>query len=224
MPEPSQQQSKPRSSATAYVVAAAGLGLVLGVTAAFTVDRAQVDPPRISDALSTHTSSLGALPVVYAATNPSLLSQVDNQKKAGGASPLLRPAGETAAKNPVHTHKRHRLHRLLKWKAGARRRPYISPNISAAANGPTGLELATAAAAAGPFFLGIEGDVTVASFDAHTGTIDTYEGSTFMLAKAGENNAIPWDDFPFNVHYRCDETRHCTMVRHGATATVKLVQ
>jgi hypothetical protein len=245
MQEPSQQQPKPRSSAgyrplvpddtkalgssaTAYVAAAAGLGLVLGVTVAFTVGHAQVDPSRVSNALSTHTSSLNALPIVYAATNPSLLSQVDKQKKAGGTSPLLLPASETTAKKPVRAHKRHRLHRLLNWKRGngnaARRRPYVSPNPPAAAGAPTGLELATAAAAAGPFFLGIEGDVTVASYDAHTGTIDTYEGSTFMLAKAGENNAIPWDDFPFNVHYRCDETSNCTMVHHGATANVKLVQ
>ncbi len=89
---------------------------------------------------------------------------------------------------------------------------------------PTGLQLATAAAATGPFFLGIEGDVTIADYDAGTGSIQTYEGNNFLLAKASEPSAIPWEDFPFNVHYRCDEGGNCTLAHHGATASARLTR
>jgi hypothetical protein len=129
----------------------------------------------------------------------------------------------------VGAHKKHGLHRLWNWKRGsgkktAHRRPYVSPTPAPEPDPPTGLELATAAAAAGPFFLGIEGDVTVANYDAGTGAIQTYEGSNFLLAKAGEPSAIPWEDFPFNVHYRCDEGGNCTLVHHGAAASARLTR
>ena len=83
--------------------------------------------------------------------------------------------------------------------------------------------VATAAAAQGPFFVTIEGDVTIASYDVAMGTIGTREGSAFVLDKTGgQPNAIAWDDYPFNVHYRCDGNANCTLVHRGATASAKM--
>jgi hypothetical protein len=209
------------NSPTACVAAAVGLGLVLGVGIAVTAGHAAA--PQVSAALSTHTSGLSAIPAVYAATTPSLLSQVDTQKKASVGTPSLQASDKSTSKSARAT-KKHRLHRLWNWKKGARRKPYVSPTPVPEPDAPTGLELATAAAAAGPFYLGIEGDVTIANYDAGTGAIQTYEGSNFLLAKASEPSAIPWQDYPFNVHYRCDESGNCTLVHHGATASARLTR
>jgi len=247
MIDPSQQQPNPRNSAgyrplvpqeltkglgnspTAYVAAAVGLGLVIGVTMGLVGGHSNAAAPRVSEALSTHASGLSPVPAVYAATTPSLLSRVDTKKKAVTDTPSLLQAGDTSTMKSVGAHKKHGLHRLWNWKRGsgkktAHRRPYVSPTPAPEPDPPTGLELATAAAAAGPFFLGIEGDVTVANYDAGTGAIQTYEGSNFLLAKAGEPSAIPWEDFPFNVHYRCDEGGNCTLVHHGAAASARLTR
>jgi hypothetical protein len=242
MLDSSQQQPNPRTSAgyrplvpveltkglgntpTAYVAAAAGLGLMIGVGIALTVGHANAGAPRVSEALNTHTSGMSPIPAVYAATTPSLLSQVDTKKKSYTGAPSLLQASDNSTKKSAGAHKKHRLHRLFNWKKGAHRKPYVSPAPVAVADAPTGLELATAAAAAGPFYLGIEGDVTIANYDAGTGAIQTYEGSNFLLAKAEEPSAIPWQDYPFNVHYRCDESGNCTLVRHGATASARLTR
>ncbi|MGD0629167.1 MAG: hypothetical protein ABR987_07435 [Terracidiphilus sp.] len=246
MIDSSQQQPNPRNSAgyrplvpqefskglgnspTAYVAAAVGLGLVIGVTMGLAGGHSNAAAPRVSDALSTHSSGASPIPAVYAATTPSLLSQVDTKKTAVTDSPTLLQASDNSTRKSAGGHKKHRLHRLWHWKKGgkngAHRKPYVSPTPVAEPDPPTGLELATAAAAAGPFFLGIEGDVTVANYDAGTGAIQTYEGSNFLLAKAAEPSAIPWQDFPFNVHYRCDESGNCTLVHRGATASARLTR
>jgi hypothetical protein len=247
MIDPSQQQPNPRTPAgfrplvpqeltkglgnspTAYVAAAIGLGLVIGVTMGLAGGHSNAAAPRVSDALSSHTSRLSPIPAVYAATTPALLSQVDTKKKAATDTPSLLRTSDTSTKKSAGAHKKHGLHRLWNWKKGsgkktAHRRPYVSPTPVPEPDPPTGLELATAAAASGPFFLGIEGDVTVADYDPGTGAIQTYEGSNFLLAKASEPSAIPWQDFPFNVHYRCDESGNCTLVHHGATASARLAR
>ena len=220
------------TSTYGYVAAAVGLGLVIGVAVASTAGHAKVAAtPQASAALSTHTSGLGMLPASYAGPAPSLLSQVDNQKKAGSGSGLFTTVSDTSSTKSAKAHKRRRLHKLLDWKKsnrdhkGAKRESYVSPDPAPPADEPTALQLATAAAAAGPFFLGIQGDVTVANYDAATGTIETYEGETYLLAKNNlEGSAIPWQDYPFNVHYRCDEIGNCTLFHSGASAAAKLTR
>jgi hypothetical protein len=248
MQDPNQEQPKPRNaagyrplvpvelstdvgnSAIAYVATAAGIGLLVGVGIAFTAHHSKpAAPPRVSAALTTHTSAAGTVPPVYAATASSHLREVENQKKAAAAAPRSSPVSKQSTSNATPVHKKNRIHKLWKWAKGSgnrkapRRKPYVSPNPPAPADAPTALELATAAAAQGPFFVAIEGDVTVASYDVAMGTIGTREGSTFVLDKTGsENGAIPWDDYPFNVHYRCDGDGNCTLVHHGAAASAKM--
>jgi hypothetical protein len=248
MQEPSQESPKPRNSAgyrplvpaeltrgtgnaaAAYVAAAAGLGLMVGVVVAFTAGRAQgTDVPRVSEALATHTSGLTALPAAYTGPAPSLLNRVEPLKKADAGSPLPTPVRQDSTTKAADGHKKHRMHRRWPWRKGkhngAKRAPYVSPNPPAPADSPTALEMATAAAANGPFFVGIEGEVTVAGYDVADGKIQTYEGSKFILDKgAVASGAIPWQDFPFNVHYRCDESGNCTLVRGGATEIARLTR
>ena len=248
MQETSQEPSKPKNpagyrplvpeelsrsgsnSAAAYVAAAAGLGLVAGIAIAFGLGHGTgaqgVGAPRVSEALSTHTSGLTALPAVYTGPAPSLLSKVDPQKKAVVNAPALIPVDQDSTKKAAGPHKKHRSHRLWPWhkRKGntAKRTPYVSPNPQPA---PTALELATAAAASGPFFVGIEGEVTVANYDVAAGKIQTYEGSNFLLDRTSAgSSAIPWQDFPFNVHYRCDESGNCTLVHGSATAIARLTR
>ena len=66
----------------------------------------------------------------------------------------------------------------------------------------------------------IEGNFTVASYDASSGTIETNDGRTFavgMTVVAG--NASTWDDSGSNVHYRCSQTGSCTLSGSGIFAS-----
>ena len=248
MQDPNQEQPKPRSSAgyrplvpvdfsksngsstVASLAAAAGIGLLVGVGIALTAHHSKPSaPPKVSEALGTHTSGASPIPSVYAATTSSLLSTVDTQNKPIGASSQLSPTGRNSTVKANAVQKKSSAHKLLNSNKGlgnrkaARRKPYVSPNPPAPADAPTAMELATAAAAQGPFFVGIEGDVTVASYDVAMGTIGTYEGSIFILDKTGsQSDTIPWDDYPFNLHYRCDGSGSCTLARRGATAIAKM--
>ena len=248
MEDPHQEQPKPGNSAgyrpfvpvdrskeignstISYVAAAAAVGLLVGVGIAFTAHHSKAGaPPRVSQALATHTSGASPVPPVYAAATSSLLSQVENQKKAASEAPRSSPVSKQSTSNATPAHKKSGIHKLWKWAKGSgsrkapRRKPYVSPNPPSPADAPTALELATAAAAQGPFFVAIEGDVTVASYDVAMGTIGTREGSAFVLDKTGgQPDAIPWDDYPFNVHYRCDGDGNCTLVHQGAAASAKM--
>jgi hypothetical protein len=72
------------------------------------------------------------------------------------------------------------------------------------------------AVAARPASFMIEGDVTVADYDALAGLIETHEGKTFTVAKVtDESNGISWADSMASVHYRCDQSGSCTLFHAG---------
>ena len=65
----------------------------------------------------------------------------------------------------------------------------------------------------------VEGDFTVASYDASNGTIETNDGRTFavgMTVVAG--SASTWNDSGSNLHYRCNTTGVCTLFGPGIFA------
>jgi len=211
------------------IAAAAGVGLLIGLGFAFTAHHSKSSAPKVSEALAaTHTSGAGSVPTVYAATNTSLLNEVENPKKTAAPPSQLSLAARQSDGKTVPAHKQSGLHKLWSWAKGsashrARRKPYVSPNPLAPIDAPTALELANAAAAQGPFYVGIEGDATVASYDETAGTIGTYEGSNFILDKtAAANGEIAWDDYPFHVHFHCDGSGTCTLAHHGATASARM--
>jgi hypothetical protein len=67
-----------------------------------------------------------------------------------------------------------------------------------------------------PFSFSLEGNVSVANYDAATGIVDTYEGETFALdQRASEDKTISWLEYPADVHYRCDQFWNCTLFHAG---------
>jgi hypothetical protein len=64
-----------------------------------------------------------------------------------------------------------------------------------------------------------EGDATVVSYDATGDTITTDDGRTFVIgATVSASNAVSWQDYRSNVHYRCDQNGNCSLVRTGVIA------
>jgi hypothetical protein len=223
------------NAAYGYVAAAAvGMGMLVGVAVAVTTSQARVSAaPRMADSLSTHTCGLSMLPASYVGTTASLLSRIEPvDKPRAGSSQLLNLDDQGTHK---HSHKKHGLKKLLNWKKSEKgpraqkRMAYVSPKTQVAettpVDQPTALELAVAAAARGPFYLGIQGDVTVANYNATTGTVQTYEGETYQLAtNSSSTNSIAWQDYPFNVHYRCDGGGNCMLSHAGVSAIAKLAR
>jgi hypothetical protein len=231
MKDASQQQTGPRSSrglckqsssrlpkgvgnaAYSAVAAAAGLVLLAGVAFAVTGCHAKVAPaPSKPAAHTTQPAGPIALPASKPAPSSALVSPVDSQKKTS-ANKTHTPSELLALNKIAGDHK------------SAKRPPYVPQTPPASATEESSaLHLATSAAA-GPFVLCIEGDVRVANYDAGSGTIETYERQTYVLnPKAGASGTIPWQDFPINVHYRCDQPGNCTLYRRGETASAKLIR
>jgi len=74
-------------------------------------------------------------------------------------------------------------------------------------------------AAAKPASLYTEGDLTVADFDATDGTLQASDGRTFVLGTTvAANYATSWDSYHSVVHYRCDQSGSCVLMRAGAVA------
>jgi hypothetical protein len=70
-------------------------------------------------------------------------------------------------------------------------------------------------AAITPVFM-IEGDATVADFDANTGMVETRDGKNFSIGTAlTATNVNSWQDYFGHVHYRCDPGGNCTLSRAG---------
>lgn len=66
-----------------------------------------------------------------------------------------------------------------------------------------------------PVFM-IEGDATVADFDANTGMVETRDGKSFSIgASVTATNVNSWQDYFGHVHYRCDPGGNCTLTRVG---------
>ena len=64
-----------------------------------------------------------------------------------------------------------------------------------------------------------EGDLTVAAYDAAGNSIETSDGRTFVIgASVTVSSATPWQDYRSDVHYRCDQSGSCTLMRPGAIA------
>lgn len=65
----------------------------------------------------------------------------------------------------------------------------------------------------------IEGDDSIVEYDVAKGTIETRSGKTFFIyKKSGEVVDSRWQDYPVNIHYRCDLTSTCTLMSAGAGA------
>ena len=65
----------------------------------------------------------------------------------------------------------------------------------------------------------IEGDDAIVEFDVNRGVIETSGRKTFFLDKTSMGSASPvWQEYPVNIHFRCDQSSNCTLMHAGAGA------
>jgi hypothetical protein len=63
----------------------------------------------------------------------------------------------------------------------------------------------------------IEGDDAIVDFDTSHGVIQTRGRKTFLVDKATAAGAdAGWQDYPVSIHYRCDQSSSCMLMRSGA--------
>jgi len=65
----------------------------------------------------------------------------------------------------------------------------------------------------------IEGDDAIVEFDVNRGVIVTSGRNTFFFDKTSKVSADPvWQEYPVNIHFRCDRSSDCTLMHAGAGA------
>jgi hypothetical protein len=65
----------------------------------------------------------------------------------------------------------------------------------------------------------IEGDDTIVDFDTSRGIIETGAGKFFFIDKSGgAASDYRWQDYPVEIHYRCDQGSECILMHAGAGA------
>lgn len=65
----------------------------------------------------------------------------------------------------------------------------------------------------------IEGDDTIVDFDASRGIVETSAGKVFFIDRAGGAvSESRWQDYPVEIHYRCDRSSECILMHPGAGA------
>jgi hypothetical protein len=62
----------------------------------------------------------------------------------------------------------------------------------------------------------VEGDDAIVDFDAAQGVIETRGRKTFFVARmGGAATNSRWQDYPVNIHYRCDRSSSCILMSPG---------
>lgn len=218
-------------AALGYIAVAAAFGMMIGlVLAVFSAHARVAAAPQTATPSNVQAASIGAPAANPSGSAPSLHIQTKHPHALAAALSKIVPFNGRPALRRTGLHRTRGLHTFFDWRKNSRehkakRRPYVSPNPTPAPDTPTALQLATAAAASGPVILGIQGDATIASFDSATGTVQTYEGATYLLAKSSaDNGTIAWENYPFNIHYRCDEIGNCKLSHGGVSAIAKLAR
>ena len=65
-----------------------------------------------------------------------------------------------------------------------------------------------------------EGDLTVTDYNASSGTIESSDGRTFLVGPTVTvSNATSWNEYRAGVHYRCDQSGSCMLMRPGVVAS-----
>jgi len=65
----------------------------------------------------------------------------------------------------------------------------------------------------------VEGDDAIVDFDASRGIIETSAGKVFYIDKSGgAASSSKWQDYPVEIHYRCDRGSDCILMHSGAGA------
>jgi hypothetical protein len=186
---------------------------------------APVSPSKASASVSASVASAPVSPQVAKAVQAPPLERQSVQPKSARVSDAQNPApAETLAVNTVTV-----VHENLSGEELTAEKPHFARRTTHAGDSlhapllgripvqmPPGIAAPELEHAADTFAFTVEGDVTVANYDDVTKTIDTYEGETIALAPtASDSSVITWQNFTSNVHYKCDQTGNCTLVKGG---------
>ncbi|MGA2050316.1 MAG: hypothetical protein ABSG96_21655 [Terracidiphilus sp.] len=69
-----------------------------------------------------------------------------------------------------------------------------------------------------PARFAIEGDDELVGYDPSKGVLQTSARKTFLVnATTVNGNSHGWQDWPANIHYKCDLNASCTLTRSGAS-------
>jgi hypothetical protein len=205
-----------------FAAIAIAFGLVFGVAAAATFGNQPGTLPSPSVASSDSNAAVLTTPAVYHATHASTVSSRTEQKTNTNSSTAVLPVTLKTSNShkTVSSHHRRAAHKAAVTNHSnslASNAPAAAPKAPVvAAFVPVREPLRVIEPPVGLFFM--EGDATVADFDAQMGRIETDEGKTFLIEKtASDGIAAPWQDYHSNVHYRCDQTGNCTIRGAGVT-------
>ncbi len=223
-PPPARQRGNLLPLALAYMVMGCALGTVAGTGLAMATLHPgnptlvfQDAPPVEANATVEHVVT--AAPQVTATVQPA----VETSRAASVPASISKPSPiQTAAVSvPVTPNQTHAHHGNGQIKAIAR--PVVPAEIATVPNHtPSQVEAgapqlpAVVSAGTENYKFFSEGDVTVADFNAITGTIESYEGRTFVIgASAAASAAASLEDSGSSIHYRCDQSGNCTLMRAG---------
>jgi hypothetical protein len=192
-----------------YAAIGVALGIVAGTALAASpwFGNTQAGAPNLGQVTARAAESKPA-PAPIASQTP----KIDLAAQSQGMD-LLSAAVKGAAVNTPAVRTSSARKRLSPWRRASftfrshrlRRTPAIS-------HMPPSLAAARVSYAVERYTFVVEGDVTVVDYDASLGTIETHEGKTFVI---GRTAAESWQDYRANVHYRCDQSGTCTLMRAG---------
>lgn len=75
---------------------------------------------------------------------------------------------------------------------------------------------ATSKTAAKLLSFSVEGDDAIVDFDVSRGVIETSGRKTFFIARtSGVAASSRWQDYPVNIHFRCDRSSNCILMSPG---------
>ncbi len=123
------------------------------------------------------------------------------------------PVKASAAHRPTASVRLH-----ARWKRLGRRHHHLRHGLQNRLVAAVALQWAVKAVASPPpaeapqtSAFTVEGNVTIANYDASSGLIETYEGESFAL----DASVKPLEDNPADLQYRCDQSWNCTLSRNG---------
>ena len=205
--------------------------VVMGATLGALVGTAFAASPFTANLLTLpgswgQASSFGSqMPTVPAAQASLLQISTASEGREETSAPEMQAAAPvTAAQNAPVAHFTHVSRKsLFSNVLRARRRASIRRIAAVAAVELASAELSPAKIAETPVetvkpaaYTMVEGDLTVADFDATTGIVETREGRNFSLnTTVSANGAATFVDYMGNVHYKCDLGGNCTLFHSG---------
>lgn len=213
---PSVETLKVRATPTLqYAVAAAALGMVFGATIAATL----VSMPNLSgttDSASAPAVVVTAPPAAQTLQASTVQGKTDKQAIAKPASTLVTPAANKSAAPIRHSY--HSMSARMRFVAslkGSPHRALVAPHSSASLK-LASLPAVKPADVVKPYSFFVEGDVTIADYDATTGKIETNDGRSFTIdTTVDASNAKAPADYFGSVHYRCDQGGNCSLKGGG---------